>query len=115
MQFDFFITKQVNGNLEIEDYSNVCIEACNDIYYRYYLQIKTELGFTKIIEYGPITEEAEITNYSFSYVMIEFNDKKICSTIDKFLNNSKRCITQARVLSEDEFKEKIIDYKNIVK
>lgn len=91
------------GELEIEDTGNCVIEASNDMGMFWYLSIQTSLGWTKITEYGPATPDFFELPKSVSCVFnrIEYDEKKIVNSVNMFLNNSKRNITQARVVDLD--------------
>ena len=58
--------------------------------------IKTIMGITKIIEYGPYNIDLGLQHEDsvvYSYKKIDYSEYKINNIIDKFLNNPKRCIT----------------------
>ena len=107
MTFDYMQRVVIDAQLEVEDIGNCIISARNDVAEEFYLLIKTELGWTEIIEYGPCLPDLEILPFyvSQTYQRIEFNQGKICSIIQKFLNNPKRLITQAEVTELDEIKD----------
>ena len=79
------------------------IEASNDTGMFWYLCIQTTLGWTKITEYGPATPDFYELPKSVmcTFNRIEFDEKKITNSISMFLNNSKRMITQAKVVDLD--------------
>ena len=91
------------GELEVDELNDYAIEACNDLGQIWYLIISTNLGFTKIMEYGPCTPdfkdlpETVICNFS----RIEYDEKKIAKRINEFVNSPKRNITQARQIDRD--------------
>lgn len=101
--FEYFFTKQAVGELELEDIGNCYIQACNDEGLLYYLLIETNLGWTKIMEYGPAAPDFnELPKSVFcSFSRIEYDERKIIKKINEFLNDTKRNITQAQEVERD--------------
>ena len=117
MQFDYLYMMQATGSLNIEDIGNVTLHAFNDFYKQYFLIIQTQLGRTKIVEYGPIfvNEVEEPPNQIiYTYNEFEYSESKICKAIDKFLNNAKAMITQVNIIEKDEAVDKIKDLVNFL-
>lgn len=54
LNFKYFYSRSATGDLEVEDIGNCSIEANDNLGNFYYLLIETNMGFTKIFEYGPI-------------------------------------------------------------
>ena len=111
MTFEYLQRVTVDAQLEIENIGDCVILANNDLGEEFYLIIKTELGWTEMLEYGPIVPDLELLPfpYNISYNRIEYNQGKIERTIDKFLNNPKRLITQARIVELAEISEYLIN------
>lgn len=99
MRFEYLQRVVVEADLEVENIGECVIEATNDIAEFFYLIIKTQLGWTEVLEYGPCLPDMDIlsSNYNIKYSRFEFNSSKIERIIDKFLNEPKRVITQAKV------------------
>lgn len=110
------MTIQVGNDIEIDDIGNCCIIANTDSLEEFYLIIKTKLGWTEIIEYGPINPDLDIfeNHMEYTYDKFEFSDKKISSRIDKFLNRRYYTITQAREATIDEIKPLIRSMVEII-
>lgn len=112
MTFDYLYTVQATGQVDIEDIGNVCLSAINTaIFQEYILIIRTELGRSKIIQYGPRYIDHNLTPLSVTYTYndIEFSMSKLERTIDNFLNNPKHMISQVEQITLDEAREKIKD------
>ena len=101
--FEYFYSKSAFGELQIDDIGDCCIQANNDEGLFYYLLIETNLGWTKILEYGPCApdfdELPKAVGCNFS--RIEFDERKIMKRIDEFLNNRFRNITQAQLVDRE--------------
>ena len=119
MEFEYFYTQQATDSLTIENLGNCFIEAFSDRGAKVYLWIRTELGFSRILEAGPYIDDGKIpckvSNISFTQT--EFSESKIIKRIESFLNTPKYQITQAfdkqEEYTEQEKFEKlynIIDY-----
>lgn len=111
MTFEYIQKVTVEGELEVDNIGDCVISAVDVLTYSYYLIIKTVLGFTEIIEYGPILEGIEQlpSSYSVRYDRIEYNQGKIERVIDRFLNNPKRGIVQAQVITLEEAKPFLVN------
>lgn len=101
--FEYFYSREAIGNLDVEDIGNCSIEANDDLGNFYYMVIDTNLGFTRIFEYGPcnsdFNELPKAVGCTFN--RIEFNEKQIQKRIYSFLNAPHRNITQAQLVDRD--------------
>jgi hypothetical protein len=101
--FEYFYSREAIGNLDVEDIGNCSIEANDDLGNFYYIVIDTNLGFTRIFEYGPcnpdFNELPKAVGCTFN--RIEFNEKQIQKRIYSFLNAPHRNITQAQLVDRD--------------
>ena len=112
--FEYFYSREAIGNLDVEDIGNCSIEANDDLGNFYYMVIDTNLGFTRIFEYGPcnpdFNELPKAVGCTFN--RIEFNEKQIeelkkileeiqNGRIYSFLNAPHRNITQAQLVDRD--------------
>lgn len=110
-----FANEFVPQNLiDIPELGNFALEGINEkdgLYY--YLLVKTSMGTSSIFSFGPIVPDVELLpeNYSFTYQRIPFKDTKMKMIITKWLNDFKRKITTANVISEAEFIDNIKDIK----
>lgn len=115
MEFEYFKQTMAMASLEVDDIGNVCIEANTDLNECFYLIIKTTMGTTNIVTYGPIIPGLDMLEKecSCSFKRINFNQGKIIEAIKSFLNQPKKIITQAQIIDlEDACKNciNIIDY-----
>ena len=102
-QYKYLYEVTATGFVDIEDPCNTCLWATNGLFQEYVLIIKTTMGKTQTIQYGPniIDIEKPPTNV--------FCDYKVDSIIEKFL--TKSYATQVLVISLQEAKEKIRDMR----
>lgn len=111
MRFEYLQRVVVEAELEIDNIGECVIQANNDVAKEWYLIVKTELGWTEILEYGPCMPDLVLLqeNYNITYSRFEYNQGKIEKAIDKFLNNPKRVITQAKVCSLEDIRENLVN------
>lgn len=111
MTFEYLQRIVVEGELEVDDIGQCVIQANTDLAEEYYLIVKTELGWTEIIEYGPCVPDLPLLqmNYQIKYSRFEYNQSKIERYIDKFLNDAKRGITQAKLCSLEDIREFLVN------
>ena len=109
--FEYFFTRTAVGELEVPDVGNCVIEAGDDIGQLYYLKIDTNLGWCRIFEYGPCTPDFQELPKSVicHFDREEYNEMKLNNRIKMFLNAPKRNITQARIVTDDELFDTVVD------
>lgn len=103
--FEYVYVRQSQDTLDIDDIGNCYIETCNDSGECFYLAIRTCLGISRVVEYGPYADGIRVPNVVANFNQFEYSEKKLNKIIYTFLNNPGRDITQARELDEEEYKE----------
>ena len=111
MTFDYLERVVVEGQLDVDNIGDCVIQGNNDFGELFFLIIKTELGWTEVLEYAPIIPDIQLLpiNYQINYSRFEYNQGKLARLIDKFLNNPKRVITQAKVITIDEIRDLLVN------
>lgn len=111
MTFEYLQRVVVDGQLDVENIGQCVLQANNDLAEEFYLIIKTELGWTEVLEYGPCLPDLLLlhSDYSIKYNKFEYNQTKIERIIDKFLNNPKRVVTQAKVVELSDIREFLVN------
>ena len=101
--FDFANEWKPTNSIDIPDIGNFFLETIDEenMFY-YYLMVKTCLGTSSILSYGPIVPDVELLpdKYSICFERIQFNDKKVMSWITKWLNDKNKKITAAYIVDE---------------
>lgn len=108
--FEYLYTVKANDALDIDDIGNVCVHVLNDAGYEWYLIIETEMGRTYTKTFGPF--HVDMPNcfsegFSFYFSKSDYKESRICGMIDKFLNDPKKCISQAFVCDPVEAYDKL--------
>lgn len=103
MTFEYLQRVVVDAELNVDDIGQCVILGRNDIGEESYLIIRTEMGWTEQISIGPVCPDIEILpfNVAILYSRFEYNQGKIERAIDKFLNDPKKMISQAEVVTFD--------------
>jgi len=101
--FEYLETKVFIEKLNLKDIGNTIIEGIDHKGIKYYLTIQTDLGFTRICEFGPISDFLlDQKSFSFRFYKIEYKEVTLASVIEKFLQNTKYEIEKASEISFDE-------------
>ena len=110
-QFKYMYEVTATGFLDIEDPCNTCIYTTNNLFQEYVLIIQTEMGRTKVFEYGPnlIDLDKLAPKVSFTYQEFDVNTNKVETLIDKFL--AKTFATQAIEIDINDAIDKIKDMR----
>lgn len=106
--FDYFYTTKVNAQLCVNNIGNCVIKANDDFGNDYFLLIKTKLGSTYIVEYGPYNPDLKPNHVSYLFDKLDYNEYKIEKRIEKFLTSSNRGITQAEEVNEEDIIEYLV-------
>jgi len=108
---DYNATKTFTETLQIDDIGN-CTIKCEGTYFEgripffayYYMSIKTIMGKTSIVKFGPIDPDFPTMPNSFeaSYKKINFKEPAIIKEIQQFVNDGLKGISKAEVVIETE-------------
>ena len=111
MTFEYLQRIVVESQLDVENIGQCVLRARNDLGEEFYLIVVTELGWSEVLEYGPITPDLQLLpmNYQIKYSRFEYNELKLERIIDKFLNDGKRGITQADVTTLGDIMELLVN------
>lgn len=109
MTFEYLQRIIVDAQLDVDNIGECVILGRNDLGEEFYLIIRTEMGWTEQINYGPVTPDIDILpfNINLNYSRFEYNQSKLMRSIDKFLNDPKKMITQADVVEYDSIEHNI--------
>lgn len=116
MTFEYLQRVVVEGQLDVDNIGECVLLANNDIGEEFYLIINTVMGWTEVLEYGPFAPDFDLlpANYNIKYSRFEYNQGKLEKAIDRFLNDPKRAISQAKVVELDEIIDNLVNPINKV-
>lgn len=117
MLFEYFTTRVINADIEVENIGDCAIRACNDGGECYYLLIETQLGICRIFTYGPAMPDFDLLPKSVncSFKRINFNEGKLAKIIKEFLNSPYSNITSAEEIEKEELLEECKDIISYMK
>ena len=109
--YEYLYEVKATGFLEIENIGEVCLIANNDFLQEKVLIIHTELGKTRVIQYGPVYVDnvQPPTDCSYTFSEFDFSDYKIDKIIDKFINDPKFKTTQVKETDFEDASNRITD------
>lgn len=107
MIFDYYIKQVSTKSIDIVDIGNMAISCTNYEGISWYLITKTIMGKTSILTFGPIMVDLPMLLHGFKaeYEKIDYKESKICSKVDKFINDGKKEVETVEELSEIELFE----------
>ena len=114
--YEYLYETKATGFLEVENIGEVCLLAHNDFLQEQLLIVHTDMGKTKILQFGPVYVDnvQPPTSCSFTFSEIDFNDYKIDKAIDKFINDAKFRTTQITVIELEDALDRIIDLREFL-
>jgi hypothetical protein len=104
MIFEFDQQPVFMQNIDIEDIGNVALRCSNTKLRDYYIIIKTYLGKTALISYGPVVSDvnALIDNMSLTFKKFDYKELTIEREIEKFINDGRSMINHVEIVQELE-------------
>mgnify|MGYP003310891622 CR=1 FL=1 len=117
---DYFYVQECMDSLELENEGNCRIGLWNDDNQHWYMGIITSCGWSTIFKMGPYDANGNPDKFSFTFnrFYTEYNQSKLYKTIKEYINDGKKCITQAMTVSDVEFMEamskiKLLEVPNV--
>lgn len=103
-EFEYNVVPTPQSLLSIEQMSQCAIQGTNEQGYFYYIVIKTNLGMTTVAECGPVVPDITMLpdGYKSSITRFNYDAKKVDGIIDKWLNDRKKVLTNAVLISEED-------------
>ena len=104
MVFDFSIQKTFEQSIDIVDMGNTALRCVNNKMDNYYLIVKTIMGKTYFIKFGPVCPDIDLLldDFAVSYKKIDYKESSVYKEIDKFINDFKKEITSIEEITEYE-------------
>lgn len=104
MIFEFSVQKTFNESIDVVDMGNTALRCTNKNLDNYYIIVKTVLGKTSIIKFGPVCPDigALLNDFSVSYKKIDYKETVLYKEIDKFINDFKKDIDTVEEITEYE-------------
>lgn len=117
MEIGYYYQNTPMDYLEVDDIGNCYIEANTDLNMKFYFATRTRYGLTKVLVYGPVNQEylSLCNKVLYKSITMDYNVAKLRKELDSMLNanSAKLDITQARVITAEEFKEAFVNPLNL--
>lgn len=90
--------------VDIDNTGNFALEAQNDLGMFWFLIVRTLLGNSEILSFGPIDIDSDkpLDSYECSYNNDEYNERKLNKTIRLWLNDRVKHLIDARPIEISE-------------
>lgn len=113
---NFDLQKTYAQTIEVEDIGNCAIRSTNAGFEDYYIVIQTVMGKTSILTFGPILADVSIIqeDFNLNFKKIDYKEKNINNEINKFINDTRKAIKQAEVISIEEALQTIPTYEAFI-
>ena len=91
MIFEYSVQKTFTESIDIVDFGNTAIRCTENNIVDYYILVKTVLGKTHIIEFGPVAPDIPslCDGFNISYKKIDYKEAAIFKEISKYINYFK--------------------------
>lgn len=104
MIFEFSVQRTFNESIDVVDIGNTALRCTNKHLDNFYIILKTVMGKTSILKFGPVCPDVEVlqNDFSVAYKKIDYKENVICREIDKFINDFKKEIDSVEEITEYE-------------
>ena len=113
MIFEFSVQRTFNDSIDVVDMGNTALKCTNKQLDDYYIILKTIMGKTSIIKFGPVCPDLDILleDFSVNYKKINYKESALYKEIDKFINDFKKEIDSIEEITEYEAWQNFPDIK----
>ena len=104
MIFEYSVQKTFNETIDVLDIGNTALRCHGRKLDFYYIILKTVMGKTHIMKFGPVTPDIDIltNDFTVSYKKMDYKENLIEKEVDKFINDYKKDITLVEEITEYE-------------
>ena len=106
---DYFYTTTSDAQITVDDIGTCALDCFNLIGNEYLIIITTQYGITTYLQFGPIycdfSELPEEVN--MSYKRFQYDVKKLEKLVDRYINDSKKLISQIQEIDIETALQKI--------
>ena len=104
MIFEFSVQKTFNQSIDVVDMGNTALRCTNRLMDNYYIIIKTVMGKTSIIKFGPVCPDLAVLQNDFcvEYKKVDYKESVVYKEINKFINDFKKDIDTIDEITEYE-------------
>jgi hypothetical protein len=87
MVFEYSVQRTFTEAIDVVDIGNTALKCTGSSLDDYYIVLKTIMGKTSIIKFGPVCPDIEIllNDFTVTYKKMDYKESGICKEIDKFI------------------------------
>lgn len=104
MIFEYSVQRTFNEEIDVVDIGNTALRCTNTKMDSYYIILKTVMGKTSILKFGPVCPDIDVllNDFTVNYKKIDYREPSICKEIDKFINDFRKDIVKIEEITEYE-------------
>jgi hypothetical protein len=104
MIFEYSVQKTFNESIDVVDIGNTALRCTSATLDDYYIILKTIMGKTSILKFGPVCPDIEVlfNDFAVTYKKLDYKETSICKEIDKFINDFRKEINTITEITEYE-------------
>ena len=104
MIFEYSVQKTFTESVDVVDAGNTALKCTSKNGFEYWVIVKTVMGKTHIIKFGPICQDIPILleDFAVSYKKLDYKEGAIYKEIDKYINDFRKEVTQVEEATEYE-------------
>lgn len=104
MIFEYSVQKTFTEAIDVVDIGNTALRCTGAKLDEYYIILKTIMGKTAILKFGPVCTDIEtlLNDFSVSFKKIDYKENVIEREVDKYINDFKKEITKVEEITEYE-------------
>ena len=104
MVFEYSVQRTFNESIDVVDIGNTALRCHGAKMDFYYIILKTIMGKTSILKFGPVVPDINelFNDFSVSYKKIDYKEAAISKEVDKFINDFRKEITLVEEITEYE-------------
>jgi hypothetical protein len=102
MIFEYSVQRTFNESIDVVDIGNTALRCHGSKLDFYYIILKTIMGKTHILKFGPVMPDIDVlfNDFSVVYKKIDYKENLISKEVDKFINDYKKEITLVEEITE---------------
>jgi hypothetical protein len=104
MVFEYSVQRTFTEAIDVVDIGNTALKCTGSSLDDYYIVLKTIMGKTSILKFGPVVPDLEVlaNDFTVSYKKIDYKEMAIFKEVDKFINDFRKEITEVSEITEQE-------------
>jgi hypothetical protein len=102
MVFEYSVQRTFNESIDVVDIGNTALRCHGAKLDFYYIILKTIMGKTHILKFGPVMPDVDMlfNDFSVVYKKIDYKENLISTEVNKFINDYKKEITLVEEITE---------------